>query len=222
MISLDPRTKLILMATISFLSIFTEQLWLLGTLFLIGFCLAVLTTGSMVKICRGIIKSLPLLLFFALGLLFFSPLVHVLAVICRFLTIVTIAHIFSNTKGQELMQALLSWKVPYELAFMIMIALHFYPFLLEEAKDIWLAVQLKGIDIKRLKWRERIVIYSSVLLPLIIATMNRAYQLAISMEARGFRVYPQRTFRSSLQMKKLDYCLIVFLAFSGLLTVLLV
>lgn len=219
MINLDPRTKLVIMAIISFLAMLTDKIWLLIILFLIASWLASLTIGSVKKVCQGIIKSLPLLVSFALGMIFFSPLILILAVIIRFLIIVASAHIFMNTKEQDLLQALLLWKVPYELAFMIMIALHFYPLFLEEAQNIWAAVQMRGLDIRKLKWRKKIAIYTSLIVPLFVGTMNKAYQLAISMEARGFRAYPQRTFRSRLEMKRLDYSLLILFISGGLLTV---
>lgn len=66
---------------------------------------------------------------------------------------------------------------------------------------------MRGVEINKLKFSDKIRLYIFLLLPLVCGAISKAYQLAIAMEARGLRAYPQRTFFRQLKLKKRDYCL---------------
>lgn len=52
-----------------------------------------------------------------------------------------------------------------------------------------------------------------LLFPVIYGAMLKAQRLAVSMEARGFRVYPRRTYLRRLEFSRADY--VVILAFTA-------
>jgi len=84
-------------------------------------------------------------------------------------------------------------KVPYEIAFMVSIAVRFLPIFRNEMIDMVTALQLRGIDLKKLGYREKIKVYQYLLLPITTNSILMAKELATAMEMRGFRAYAQRT-----------------------------
>jgi len=98
------------------------------------------------------------------------------------------------------------WKIPYEIAFMVMVGLHFLPILREEALNVYYAVQMRGTELQKISTSQKLKLYTLIMLPIISGAIHRAEQMAISMEARAFRAFPQRTYMRKLRLKKIDYC----------------
>lgn len=199
---LSPQPKLLVVMVLSSLAIFSSNLWLLFGLLTISFLLAGLSLGSYGQIVKRLVKMLPLFLTLGITLIVFSSVAAALASILRIAVIVTSALIFSNTSSRDFVQALLSWRIPYEIAFMVMIAMRFFPIFMEEAQDIFSAVQMRGVEFNKLKLKEKISLYAALFLPLVLGAVNKAYQLAIAMEARGLRAYPTRTFFHQAKVEK--------------------
>ena len=110
-------------------------------------------------------------------------------------------------------QGLIQMKLPYEIAFMVCVGIHFIPVLSREIQDSLIAVQLRGIDLKNIPIRRRIRVYTYILLPAAGSAIIKAQDLAASMELRGFRAYERRTSLTALRMRMIDYVVdAVFLA----------
>src|SRR6056297_2945680 len=92
---------------------------------------------------------------------------------------------------------------------MTAVGIKFMPLLVEEFKDTYIAVQLKGIEIKSLPLIERFRITSYILTPVIASTINKGKKLSISVESRAFRVYDNRTSIVNLKFNNIDYLLIL-------------
>ena len=105
-------------------------------------------------------------------------------------------------------QALIQLKVPYEIAFMVYSAIYFIPLMMQEMQDSLIAVQLRGIDLKKIKVRKRVKVYTYIFLPAIGSAIIKAQDLAASIELRGFRAYPKRTSLIILRMRVADYLMI--------------
>jgi len=82
-----------------------------------------------------------------------------------------------------------------DLAVMIALALRFMPMLLEEYDRIRMAQMARGADFTtgNLALRTRAV--SALAVPLLLSAFRRADELAIAMEARGYRRGPRTTLR---------------------------
>ena len=102
-------------------------------------------------------------------------------------------------------QALIQMKLPYEIAFMVCVGIHFIPLLSREMQDSVIAVQLRGVDLKNIPMRRRIRVYTYILLPAVGSAIIKAQDLAASMELRGFRAYETRTSLTILRMGVMDY-----------------
>ena len=105
-------------------------------------------------------------------------------------------------------QALIQLKMPYEIAFMVCVGLHFIPLMAQELQDSLIAVQLRGIDLKNIAVRKRLRVYTYIFLPAAGSAIIKAQDLAASIELRGFRAYPRRTSLTVLRMRVLDYIII--------------
>jgi energy-coupling factor transport system permease protein len=104
-----------------------------------------------------------------------------------------------------MIQGLIQWKLPYDISFMVSIGIRFMPILLEEMKDAITAINLRGIDTKKLRLKEKIDLYTYALTPVVVGILTKAQKISISIESRGFRAYDLRTSVLTLKLSKIDY-----------------
>lgn len=122
-------------------------------------------------------------------------------IIRLFLTVSLTMILTTSTKPLDLTYAL-EWfmkplkaiKFPtHEIAMTISIALRFIPTLLNEVERIMKAQTSRGVDFKHGKISSRFKAIISLIIPLFIASFQRAEELADSMEARGYDPKAKRT-----------------------------
>lgn len=92
----------------------------------------------------------------------------------------------------------------HEIALMMSISLRFIPTLMEETEKIMKAQSARGIDFAGGPIQERLKAVVSLLVPLFINAFKRAEDLAIAMEARGYRGGEGRTKFRNLTWKLRD------------------
>ena len=90
--------------------------------------------------------------------------------------------------------------VVHTLAMMMTIALRFIPTLIEETLKIINAQKARGADIENGKLMQRIKALIPILIPLLISSVRRAYELAEAMECRCYNGGEGR-----VRMKQLKY-----------------
>ncbi|OEH93220.1 energy-coupling factor transporter transmembrane component T family protein [Bacillus solimangrovi] len=81
----------------------------------------------------------------------------------------------------------------HELALMMSISLRFIPTLMQETEKIMKAQTARGIDFSSGPLKDRIKAIVPMLVPLFISAFRRAEDLALAMEARGYRGDAGRT-----------------------------
>ncbi len=123
----------------------------------------------------------------------------------RITIILVSATILTTSTSREIIQGLVQWKIPYEIAFMVSVAIRFLPMLMEEVQNSLIAIQLRGIDLESLSFIEKIKIYSYIFTPIVVGTIIKSQQLSVAMETRGFRAYDKRTSYMKLSMENKDY-----------------
>lgn len=94
------------------------------------------------------------------------------------------------------------------LAMMITIALRFIPTLLEETGKIMNAQKARGASFTEGKLMEKIKALIPILVPLLISSIRRAYELAEAMECRCYNGGEGRTRMKQLRLCKRDFCAI--------------
>ena len=124
------------------------------------------------------------------------------------------------TDGIEtLLGPLKRFKFPvHELALMMSISLRFIPTLMQETDKIMKAQIARGVEFTSGPIKERVQAIVPLLIPLFISSFKRAEELAIAMEARGYRGGEGRTKYRQLKWKLSDTSMLVFL---GLITIFL-
>lgn len=113
------------------------------------------------------------------------------------------------TDGVErLLKPLQRWRVPvHELAFMSTLALRFVPTIIDEAERLQKAQISRGADFSG-SLLKRIQALVPLLVPLFVATFQRADDLAVAMEARCYRGSAGRVPFREMRLEKDDFVLI--------------
>lgn len=117
------------------------------------------------------------------------------------------------TDGMEsLLHPLKRFKFPvHELALMMSISLRFIPTLMDETDKIMKAQTARGVDFTSGPIKDRLKAIVPLLVPLFINSFKRAEELAIAMEARGYRGGEGRTKYRQLIWKSSDTLMLVLL-----------
>lgn len=229
--NIDPRTKLVIVLCLSTLAIFVKDILFLSGILLITVIISLIFKINMLQIFEKIKRLLYVLLAIAIVQSVFSTegqtligigklsilttvgLQKGLEFIIRIMIIILSATIITTSNSREIVQGLVQWKLPYEIAFMVSIGIRFLPILIEEIKDSLVAIQLRGVEIEKIPFKKRFYVYSYLFTPILVSTIIKAQKLSISIEMRGFRAYETRTSYIILKMSYVDYLII----FSSLL-----
>lgn len=92
-----------------------------------------------------------------------------------------------TTNTNQLLKGLLAWRMPYELAFMLITGLRFLPVIAEETATVLTAQRLRGFEpLKTLSVRHFLKSAMQTLFPVLARTVRRAATLALSVQSRGF------------------------------------
>jgi len=145
----------------------------------------------------------------ALQALFSGDILHGLrtgaAVLERLVILMLGGTMLAAYPGHALVQGMLQLRLPYQLAYMVSIGLRFVPQFSESFRDSLTAMQLRGVDLRRLKVKTRMKIYTYLLMPTIAMGVARAKKLAMAMELRGFGAYEKRSSYAPLAMRTGDW-----------------
>ncbi|MCM3570096.1 energy-coupling factor transporter transmembrane protein EcfT [Neobacillus mesonae] len=107
----------------------------------------------------------------------------------------------------------------HEMALMMSISLRFIPTLMQETDKIMKAQIARGVEFASGPIKNRIKAVIPLLIPLFVSSFKRAEELAVAMEARGYRGGEGRTKYRLLSWKAADTLQLIFLA---VITVLLI
>lgn len=103
----------------------------------------------------------------------------------------------------------------HTFAMMMTIALRFIPTLIEEAEKIMNAQKARGADMENGKLTERVKALIPVLIPLLISSVRRAYELAEAMECRCYNGGEGKTRLRQLRLSVTDLFAVVYIAIFG-------
>lgn len=93
----------------------------------------------------------------------------------------------------------------HDFAMMMSLALRFIPILLDEANRIINAQSARGADFEEGSLWRRMKAMISILVPLLVSSVRRAYDLALAMEARCYHGREGRTKMKPLRYRVTDY-----------------
>ena len=223
---LDPRTKIVIVLSLSTLSLIYDDISMLIVFLSISCLCSVLMNSNLIAIlvrlkklicvmaAIAIVQSLftktgnPIIKIGTFTLLTDYGIVRSLKFVLRLGIIIVSAAIITTSSSREIVQGLVQWRCPYEIAFMVSVAIRFLPIFKEEMTDMVIAIQLRGIDLKRVELKKKIKVYKYILFPIVTNSILKAKELSTAMEMRGFRAYHSRTSYMTLKMQNTDYILI--------------
>jgi energy-coupling factor transport system permease protein len=107
----------------------------------------------------------------------------------------------------------------HEMALMMSISLRFIPTLMQETDKIMKAQMARGVEFSSGPVKDRLKAIVPLLIPLFVSSFKRAEELAIAMEARGYRGGEGRTKYRQLVWTYMDTLILSLMA---VLTVLLI
>ena len=230
----DPRVLLCFAICFSTLGVIIETTWVLASVFALAAVIARFAGARLLPVILKLRGFLYVILFIALIQSLLqgtgSALVHigklrVLTIagitagantLLRIAIVTVSAAVFTATTSRRMIQGLIQLKIPYEFAFMALVALRFIPVFSEEFRDCITAIQLRGVDIKKIALRKKLKFYVSLLTPVVYGAMDKAQKLSYAMELRAFRAHPGRTSRFVLKLRAADYlCIAAALVFTA-------
>ncbi|WP_288529856.1 energy-coupling factor transporter transmembrane protein EcfT [uncultured Secundilactobacillus sp.] len=240
---LDPRAKLLLCFIYIGVVFFANNFWtyLLLTVVLLG---SIILAGVPARIfIRGLRPLFWLLLFTVVIQIFFGAGGHVYwqwgvfsithdglvsagLILMRFVLIILISTLLTFTTQplaiadgiESLLNPLRKVHFPVAtLALMLSLSLRFVPTLMDEATKIMNAQRSRGVDFGSGGLRQQIKTIVPILIPLFVNAFQRAVDISIAMEARGYRDGENRTKYRQLKWRSADtISLVGFVIMAGL------
>ena len=215
---LDPRTKLLWVVVLTFLvfltnnmfvilgiftfvilSVFLAKLppravWMSSRLFVIGFTIAYVVLFSLLlwDIRQGVIG----------GVLFSI----------KFLIIILSTIVFAmSTSPRDLISSLTKMKIPFEIAFMLTLAIRFVPVITKEFNQVIDAQKARAYKIRFSLFHpiESAKTLIPILIPTLLILFKKSLDLSMSIESRAFRAKETRTYSPKLRFRARDYIAIV-------------
>ncbi|ANF94901.1 energy-coupling factor transporter transmembrane component T family protein [Paenibacillus bovis] len=129
----------------------------------------------------------------------------------KYAVVIPIALLFLLvTDPSEFASSLNRIGVSYKIAYSVAIALRYIPDVQQDFQNIAFSAQARGIDISRKeKLGKRLKNVISILMPLILTSVDRIEKISTAMELRGFGRNNKRTWYKSRPFQKGDYAALV-------------
>jgi energy-coupling factor transport system permease protein len=132
----------------------------------------------------------------------------------KYLTVIPAALLFIvTTHPSEFASSLNKIGVSYRIAFSVAIALRYIPDIQRDYRNITLSQQARGLDMSRKeKLLRRVKNAVSIILPLILSSLERIETISNVMDLRGFGKNKKRTWYSARPFKPSDYIALILIA----------
>ena len=217
---LDPRTKIAWLVGLSFLVFLTNSkksiLCMLGLVLLIVF-LSKLPLRNVWQSSKVFIIFFTIANVILFSLLLWSVKQGVIDGIffsIKFLVLIISSIVFAmSTSPRDLMLSLTKMKVPYELAFMLTLAIRFVPVIAREINHVIDAQKARAHKIKFSLMHpiDSMETFLPILIPTFHLLLMKAFDLSLSIEARAFRSKKERTYPPRLKLRTYDYISLIIL-----------
>ena len=226
----DPRVKLLFVASMIFLLILFKNLWVMAGAFLLMVVLH-LSAKTLLSRIFFLFKTLvPVaMIMFVLRVLFYpvgEPWVSLwfiavtpfavaqgLVLSLRILTMALVVFAWLYTTSQpDLIQSMVKLGIPHEWGMVLALALRYIPTFQGTFGRISEAQQARGLNLIRHKGFARVRVMMPMFVAMIISSLRTSGQLAMSMESRGYgQRLVQRSILHEIKFKPRDYVLTLLL-----------
>lgn len=131
---------------------------------------------------------------------------HLNVVLKNACTIPIVLLFVCTTNPSEFAASLSRIGVSYRISYAVALALRYIPDIQREYHDISLAQQARGTEMsKKASLVNRLKAASSILIPLILSSMERIETISNAMELRGFGKGKKRTWYSARKFSRMDF-----------------
>jgi len=214
--NLDPRAKLVfsIIYTISAL-LYTE---IVPLIFIFLSLIPLILLGKLFKQWIKSIRGLSFLILFIiiLNTLFISLSFAVAMVLRIYIMVSAFSIFFLTVDPNDLALSLISMRFPYEFAFSFSLVFRFVPTIAIEAQNILDAQQSRGYEMQKKGLISQVKNLFPLLIPLIICSIKRAFNVAEALESRAFGSKKERSYYYSIKYTLRDWIftfyLLLFLA----------
>ncbi|WP_449600482.1 energy-coupling factor transporter transmembrane component T family protein [Paenibacillus sp. Marseille-Q9583] len=144
----------------------------------------------------------------------YEQLFYQLNIALKYAVVIPMALLFLlTTNPSEFAASLNRIGVNYKIAYSVSLALRYIPDIQRDYENISFSAQARGIDISRKeKLPKRLKNIISILMPLILTSIERIENISTAMELRGFGTKRKRTWYSSRPFSKNDYIALILFA----------
>jgi len=235
---LDPRIKIILLILQIVFIFSSKNLISLGIAFLLVVISVIATKISFLKYLKNLKAILPILIFTAVINLFYvsdgkelfsfwkislttGGIYIAVFLAVRILLLITVSSVLTYTTTPndltDAMEKLLSplrfiglKSAVHTLTMMMTIALRFIPTLVDETQKIMNAQKARGADFENGNLKQKINALIPILIPLLISSVKRAYELAEAMLCRCYNGCEGRQRMKQLKIGIVDFYVCLF------------
>ncbi len=226
---IDPRVKLFAVFAFTTMALILKNPLSLILLLLCSFLVAVVFKADIIMMFKNMyhfiaiiigmsfvqvlfVKSGRVLWEFSFITITEDALLRVFFMVIRILVILITSSMMTTENNSRIIASFSKMKIPYIISFMVMITLRFIPLYKESFSDALISIQLRGLDLKNIGLIKKIKIFSYLVLPVVYEAINKAEDLTIAMQARGFQAMKTRTNYIELTFSWYDYCLFACIA----------
>ncbi len=139
---------------------------------------------------------------------------YLLTVASKYLTIFPMALVFIlTTHPTEFAASLSRLGVPYKISYSVSLALRYLPEVTKDFVNIMHSQQARGVDLsKNVSFARRFKNVTTILIPLILSSLDKTDTISNAMELRGFGRMKGRTWYNLKPLTAGDYLTFVFMA----------
>ena len=225
---LDPRTKMLWLLGLSFLVFVTEVKFIILGIFLITILIIFLSQLPLRPVWNSskvFVVLFPLVYMLLFSLLLWDlkkGMVDGLLFAIKFLVLMLASIIFAmSTSPRDIMLSLTKLKVPYELSFMLTLAMRFVPVIMREINHVIDAQKARAHKVQFSLMHPITSLHSlfPILIPTLHLLLTKAFDLSLSIEARAFRSQKTRTYPPRLRFELEDYVALGVLMILGVMVI---
>jgi len=234
---MDPRIKILLLILQIVFVFITKNMFALGVTLILILLSVFLTKVPFSKYLKNLKAILPIIIFTAVINLFYSTegntvfffwkitlttggIYRAFYLALRIFLLITVSSVLTyTTTPNDLTDAIERLLSPlkifglksavHTLAMMMTIALRFIPTLVDETQKIMNAQKARGADFENGKLKDKINALIPILIPLLISSVKRAYELAEAMECRCYNGCEGRKRMKQLKLQPCDYIAVI-------------
>ena len=144
-----------------------------------------------------------------------QQLFYQLNITLKYFSIIPISLLFIlTTEPSEFASSLNKIGVNYKVSYSVSLALRYMPDIIKNYKDLSIAKQARGIDLsKNEKLFKRTKNTISILVPIILSSIEKIEKISCAMELRSFGYKKYRTWYNNKDFKKEDVISIILISF---------